>query len=293
MEEGNNCRVTRDATVLTLEEVRSLCARIADVVRQRDELAEQVQHWQQVMAELTALRALLAETPGETVYSRVATNGHIAHRGVDTAGEASVILQVTGDDADEGLAAVVDPTTMLASMPEADDLDSEPGDVPSVEPPHLDADLADCHRDDTRKDGGAIPMPESPEHDATETPNAETESEETASDPTAPSSSDTVSACQITAGIPASETPVAPALSSTTPASSPPVEAGGKPPAGTLLARILDLLDQSSRPKRPWQIQKELGLPRVPSAELSRLVGKGYVVRLREGVYGVVGRDYT
>jgi hypothetical protein len=278
MEEGNNYRVTRDATVLTLEEVRSLCARIADVVRQRDELAEQVQHWQQVMAELTALRALLAETPGETVYSRVATNGHIAHRGVDAAGEASSILQVTGDDADEGLDAVVDPTPMLASMPEADDLD---------------ADLANFHHDDTRKDGGAIPRPEPPEHDATETPNAETEAEETASDPTAPSSYDTVSAGQIPADIPASETPVAPALSSTTPVSSPPVEAGGKPPAGTLLARILDLLDQSSRPKRPWQIQKELGLPRVPSAELSRLVGKGWVVRLREGVYGVVGRDYT
>ena len=277
MEEGSNCRVTRDATVLTLEEVRSLCVRIADVVRQRDELAEQVQHWQQVMAELTALRDFLAETPGETVYSRVATNGHIAHRGVDAAGEASFILQVTGDDADEGLDAVVDPTTMLASIPEADDLD---------------ADLADFHRDDTRKDGGAIPMPEPPEHDATETPSAKTEAEETVSDPTAPSSYDTVSACQITAGIPASETPVTPALSSTTPAPSPPVEAGGKPPAGTLLARILDLLDQSSRPKRPWQIQKELGLPRVPSAELSRLVGKGYVVRLREGVYGVVGRDY-
>lgn len=113
MEEGSNCRVTSDATVLTLEEVRSLCARIADVVRQRDELAEQVQHWQQVMVELTALRALLAETPGETVYSRVATNGHIPHRGVDAAGEGSFILQVTGDDADDGL-DVVDPTTMLA-----------------------------------------------------------------------------------------------------------------------------------------------------------------------------------
>jgi hypothetical protein len=278
MEEGSNCRVTRDATVLTLEEVRSLCARIADVVRQRDELAEQVQHWQQVMAELTALRDLLAETPGETVYSRVATNGHIPHRGVDAAGEGSFIMQVTGDDADEGLDAVVDPTTMLASIPEAD---------------NLDADLADCHCDDTRKDGGAIPLPELPEHDTTETPSAETEAEETASNPTAPSSYDTVSAGQITVDIPASETPVAPAMSSTTPASSLPVEAGGKPPAGTLLARILDLLDQSSRPKRPWQIQKELGLPRVPSAELSRLVGKGYVVRLREGVYGIVGRDYT
>jgi len=33
---------------------------------------------------------------------------------------------------------------------------------------------------------------------------------------------------------------------------------------GTLKARVLDLIAQSVRPKRPWQVQRELGLPRPP-----------------------------
>ena len=65
-----------------------------------------------------------------------------------------------------------------------------------------------------------------------------------------------------------------------------------RPPAVTLLARILELIEQSHRPKHPWQIQKELNLPRMPSAELNKLTAQGFLVRLREGLYGVAGRDY-
>jgi hypothetical protein len=60
---------------------------------------------------------------------------------------------------------------------------------------------------------------------------------------------------------------------------------------GTLKARILDLIAQSVRPKRPWQVQRELGLPRAPSAELSKLVTRGYFVSVRAGCYGIPGRD--
>jgi hypothetical protein len=72
-------------------------------------------------------------------------------------------------------------------------------------------------------------------------------------------------------------------------------ESGGgnaRPPAGTLMARILGLIEQSDRPKRPWQVQKELNLSRMPSAELSRLVAMGWLTRPKEGIYAIPGRDY-
>jgi hypothetical protein len=69
--------------------------------------------------------------------------------------------------------------------------------------------------------------------------------------------------------------------------------AGAMPAPATLLARIVDLIEQSARPKRPWQIRKELELPRLPCAELSRLVGAGRLIRIKNACYGFPGRDYN
>jgi hypothetical protein len=69
-------------------------------------------------------------------------------------------------------------------------------------------------------------------------------------------------------------------------------DAGDGPPAGTLLARIVDYLEKSERPRRGWQIERDLKLTRQPSAQLSRLVAQGHIKRVREGIYGVTGRDY-
>jgi hypothetical protein len=65
-----------------------------------------------------------------------------------------------------------------------------------------------------------------------------------------------------------------------------------RPPEGTLLARILEAIETSQRPRRSWQIERELGMSRPLSSELSKLVKIGCVVRLKEGVFGIAGRDY-
>jgi hypothetical protein len=134
-----------------------------------------------------------------------------------------------------------------------------------------DAERSDVHHGDPQEDAGAISALTPPasllpaEHDAPVSPIGETEAGETAPSPT-------------------------PWLAPDGPID--PVEAGGRPPAGTLLARILDLIEQSARPKRPWQVRKELGLSRLPCAELSKLKEEKCLVRVRDGCYGIPGRDY-
>jgi hypothetical protein len=65
-----------------------------------------------------------------------------------------------------------------------------------------------------------------------------------------------------------------------------------RPPQGTLMERILTAIEASDKPLRGWRIQRELGLSRMPSAELSRLVRRGHLERLGEGIFAVAGREY-
>jgi hypothetical protein len=58
------------------------------------------------------------------------------------------------------------------------------------------------------------------------------------------------------------------------------------------MSRILIAVEQSDKPRRGWHLQKELGLPRVPTAELSRLVKRGFLTRHGESIYGVTGKTY-
>ena len=238
-----------------------------------------------MMAELTAIRAFLAETPGETAYSRVATNGHIPHRNQDAAGEGALALQVMVDDLGDGPNDFQD-----------DPAEEDAGDVSIIEPmsdanpsePPRAADPSDRHVQadavEANEDAGDVSAPTPPafllslEHDATALPGTKTEPGESVADMTPR---------------PPPDNPIDPAESSITAAPSVPLKPEGKPPLpGTLKARILDVIEQSARPRRPWQIQKELDLPRLPSAELSRLVARGYIVRVKEGCYGLPGRDY-
>jgi hypothetical protein len=69
-------------------------------------------------------------------------------------------------------------------------------------------------------------------------------------------------------------------------------ETPGRPQEGTLLARILKVIEASDRPRRSWQIERELGMSRPLSSELSKLVKMGFLVRLREGVFGLAERNY-
>ena len=58
-----------------------------------------------------------------------------------------------------------------------------------------------------------------------------------------------------------------------------------RPQQGTLLLKIVELFEASDRPLSRWDVQKRLGLTRMPSAELSKLVSQSRLVRVREGVY--------
>jgi hypothetical protein len=65
------------------------------------------------------------------------------------------------------------------------------------------------------------------------------------------------------------------------------------PPEGSPMRKILDAIEESDRPQRGWQIQKQLGLSRMPSAELSRLVRRGHLERRGEGIFAVAGKIYN
>jgi hypothetical protein len=333
--------------LLTRQDAHELCARVRELLRQRNELQEEVSELRETLGMFAVLRDLMADN--SPALAHVAGNGHIAHRRVDGDGEGAIALQVMAGDPDDGLddaphddqgaedleamapgnatgdgpsveatnpddnpatddgpdalqadedasdvsiiEAISD--TASAAMPHANDSHDDPagndtvvsfpddddapdaGDVSTVEASNLDTAPSDVHHDDRQEDAGAISAPTPPasllpaEHDAPVSSGAPSPTPRLAPDG-----------------------PIDPVEASSTAAPRPPVDAGGKPPAGTLMARILDLIEQSARPKRPWQVQRELDLPRLPSAELSRLVSQHYLVRVKEGCYGIPGRDY-
>jgi hypothetical protein len=147
-----------------------------------------------------------------------------------------------------------------------------------------DAERSNVHHGDPQEDASAISAPTPPaslssaEPAAPVSPSDETGPEETAPRPTPR---------------PVPDNPNDPAEASSLAAPRPPAEAGRRPPAGTLLAKVFDVIERSQRPRRSWQIQRELGLRRSPSPELSRLVSLRFVERLKEGVYSIPGRDYA
>lgn len=311
--------------LLTRQDVHELCARVRDLVRQRDELQEEVVHLQETLGMFAALRDLMYDD--SPALAHVGQNGHVALPVADDAphgdpaGDVSIVEafnphddpannrsveRFPGDDdaldedagdgpsveatnPDDNLAADDDPDALQAEE-DAGDIslieaisDSASAAIPRADDPrddHVQADTVE-----TGEDASAILAPTPPgsllpaEHDAIELPSAETEPGETAPSPTPR---------------PVPDGPIDPVEASGTAVPRPPVEAGGKVPLpGTLKARILDLIAQSARPKRPWQVQKELGLPRLPCAELSKLVSEGHLVRVKDACYGLPNRDYN
>jgi len=55
-----------------------------------------------------------------------------------------------------------------------------------------------------------------------------------------------------------------------------------------LIHRIQNYLESVGRPQRAWQIQRALKLDKPPYRELSRLVARGQIQRLCDGVYAAV-----
>jgi hypothetical protein len=55
-----------------------------------------------------------------------------------------------------------------------------------------------------------------------------------------------------------------------------------------LLYRVLNYIESIGRPVRAWQVKEGLGLDQAPYRDLSRLVAKRRIRRLREGVYAAM-----
>jgi len=281
--------VPKYGPLLTRQDVHELCTRVRELLRQRDELQEEVAHLRETLGMFAALRDLMHDDLPSLAH--VASNGHIVHRSTAAAGEGAMTLQMMADNPndclDDGRHEGPDNEDFDRTAP-----DEDAGDVSSVETsaaaiPRADEPPDDSIPADTVEAGEearaiSTPAPPAsillPEPDAARFPRAKTEPGESAPSP---------------APRPASDNAMDPVEAASTAVPSPPVKAEGKAPLpGTLQARILDLITQSVRPKRPRQVQRELGLPRLPSAELSKLVSRGYLVRVREGCYGIPGRDY-
>jgi hypothetical protein len=281
--------VPKYGPLLTRQDVHELCARVRELLRQRDELQEEVANLRETLGMFAALRDLMHDDSPSLAH--VASNGHIVHRSPAAAGEGAMTLQVMADNPNDGL------DDGRHDGPDNEDFDrtapdEDAGDVSSVETSAAAIPRADnpndhpipAHTVEAGEEARAISAPtppvsiSHPEPDATRFPRAKTEPGENAPSP---------------APRPVLDNAMAPVEAASTDGPSPPVKAGGKAPLpGTLQARILDLIAQSVRPKRPRQVQRELGLPRLPSAELSKLVSRGYLVRVRESCYGIPGRDY-
>jgi len=55
-----------------------------------------------------------------------------------------------------------------------------------------------------------------------------------------------------------------------------------------LVYRVLNYIESIGRPVRAWQVKEGLGLDQAPYRDLSRLVAKRRIRRLREGVYAAM-----
>ena len=88
--------VPKYGPLLTRQDVHELCARVRELLRQRDELQEEVAHQRETLGMFAALRDLMHDDPPSLAH--VDSNGHIVHRSTAAAGEGAMTLQVMADN---------------------------------------------------------------------------------------------------------------------------------------------------------------------------------------------------
>lgn len=288
------------APTLTIEDARALAARVAAVVSERDELRRELHDLRLILAELASLREFIIDDIDDRApFTAVAaTNGHLATARVqaDAAGGG-----LRSDDAapeldDAGDAPFYQPTGRESALadddPAAPELDAA-GEASSVDiagdadvvlhNPLSDEANAAASKADTQAADDAEPGPDTTAVVVDAERPGETNADDGNDHYSGPSQNETT----------ADERPGDPDTAASHTGDASTADAAPERPApDTLLGRILNALETSTRPRRPWQLQQELSLSRAPSAELSRLISQGHVVRLREGVYGAVGRTY-
>lgn len=309
------------APALSIEDARALAACVAAVVNERDRLREEVKHCREVISELAALRKLIADNPEFTAVATANGHLHSVRDQVDDAGDTAPALG--REPTPETSAVVMDADETTHGRPAADrhseqasgerhtgealtadaaQDDSEPplhtslhtGETPGDDPaaPHNPEDRPRTDdtappRDSVDDDHGEAPEPD-PEPPAEHTElvtrpdTGESSTGETTPDDSPQQVNDTVPDDDARAQADDDREQDA-AVSQIGEA---------RPSEGTLLGRILNAIESSSKPRRTWQLQKQLNLPRAPSPELSRLVQQGHILRLGEALYGIPGRRY-
>jgi hypothetical protein len=295
-------------TALTAAEARGLAAKVATVIEERDCLRAEVSDLRQILDALESLRELLENDVSGAVTARAMSNGHFgaavrntgigtaltptdtAHTGcanscehnapTDTADDEILELEATTDASVHILGCGPEPPSETAAADRHEE--SAGDDVYDVT--ETDADERREQASDDSVSGVAETDDAAPETDA-DTPVATVDVDGTGS----------ASSVSVTPSERETLPPVTGHTDRQDGLEATVLHAGktqGRPPQGSLMLRILECIENSTRPKRPWQLQRELMLSRTPSAELSRLVGMGCIERIREGIYGIPGKSY-
>jgi hypothetical protein len=266
---------------LTIEDARNLLAHVSAVIAERDRLREEVGHLRLIMGELDSLRELINDGPCAMVLAVSTTNGHVARQAAD----GFPLDSSRSNDLDD--AAHMPPDNTAAP----DDREERP---PAATP-------ADCRE----QEAGNLKFPlvssktnfptddfdqaEASAGDRDDRPAAKLHTGETL--PPA-DDSELVAETPPDTAAPDDQREPPPTDDGQGEQATGETETAQRPPQGTLMERILTAIEQSDKPRRGWHLQKELGLPRVPTPELSRLVKRGFLTRHGESIYGVTGREY-
>lgn len=259
-------------TLRSLGEARTLALKVADAIRQRDELIEELRLLRQIIAEFSFLRELLDDdAPG--VIALAAGNGHLAAAHVGT----GATVAATPDDVSGDVIRELETTPHVGAGGSA-----TPALLTDAADRQGDLDICDTQVVKTSAVDEAISditghVASNSDRDQADIPSAMVEADDCHNESKA-------------SDVNVRHRPPSQLESSVEKRQGEP--AVDRPPPETLLGRILSTIEASDKPLRSWRIQKELGLPRVPTAELSRLIQRGLVTRRGEALYGVAGRTY-
>jgi hypothetical protein len=147
------------APTLTVEDVRALMARVADVVNERDQLRHEIHDLRLILGEIASLRAFLQDD-GAAVAVPAWSNGHLAH-GPTPPAQADDIPEPDDTTSEPGVA-------QADADPAASDRDETPderqGETPAGDAAQAEPD--DRDEPDTATPADDVPASETPADDA-------------------------------------------------------------------------------------------------------------------------------
>jgi hypothetical protein len=242
--------------IFTVQDAKALAERFVSLLLERDQLRRDIHDLRLILGELSSLRQFMTDDPAPFTAT-AATNGHLTTASVqaDDAGERHRSDDTARDDAGDARESDADTSHTVETTPG----NSREQDIAES---HIGEKPADERCGETADDDANLYKP------------LILSDFEQADDAAAFESNIPAVVMNVTARSHPGETPE-------------------RPPANTLLLKIVELFEQNHRSLSRWDVQKRLGLTRMPSAELSKLVSQGHLVRVQEGVYGVAGRHYA